>query len=175
MRRPWSSGRGACRASAGGRRRPSRHSANRQPASARSTRLLRPVRDSASRAAPSGAHPEWSTYSRPRLPPTRVTARARRRRRTHFRSKLQPAPSFQRGTRATTCHHLLPQQAYLNDALAYWHWAWRHVDPAQSEHTVPPVHGVVPRTARSIRGQTSFAMSSIERRASAGSIQSCPV
>ena len=49
------------------------------------------------------------------------------------------------------------------------------LDPAQSGHAVPPVRGVVPRTARSIRGQTSFAMSSMERRASAGSVQSCPV
>ena len=44
----------------------------------------------------------------------------------------------------------------------------------QSEYTVPLVHsfGAVPCAARLIRGQTSFAMSSIERRASAGSVQS---
>ena len=136
-----------------------------QPASARSTRLRRPIQGSASRAAPSLAHLERSAYSRPRLLPARATARARRRRRTHVRSNLD----------ALAVHHLLPRQACLNDALACWHCAWRHVDFPQSGRTVPPVRGVVPRTARSIRGQTSFAMSSIERRASAGSVQSCPV
>ena len=47
----------------------------------------------------------------------------------------------------------------------------------QSEYTFPPVcsFGVVPCTARSMRGQTSFAMSSMERRASARSAQSWPV
>src|SRR5262249_31939549 len=45
---------------------------------------------------------------------------------------------------------------------------------ARSEYTVPLVHsfGGVACEARLIRGQTSFAASSIERRASSGSVQS---